>query len=147
MDHLPTLCALAGLPIPREIDGADLSGLALGKGGDGREEVLLGIYTSECDYCLSGTAYPEWRGVKTKQHSYWRWLAGGEELYDNLADPYQMNNLAANGAEPEVLVRLRSRLSDLLAAAHDDFRPGTGYGEWYEDRFTLVRTGLGSVPG
>jgi arylsulfatase A-like enzyme len=147
MDHLPTLCGLAGLPIPGEVDGADLSGVALGKGGDSREEVLLGIYTSDSDYCLSGTAYPEWRGLKTKQYTYCRWLAGGEELYDNLEDPYQMNNLAANGAEPEVLVRLRSRLSDLLAAAHDDFRPGTGYGEWYEDRRTLVRTGLGPVPG
>lgn len=52
----------------------------------------------------------------------------------------------AGGAEPSTLARLRSRLSELLAAAHDDFRPGTGYGEWYDDRRNLVRTGLGPVP-
>jgi hypothetical protein len=57
-----------------------------------------------------------------------------------------MDNLAANEAESEVLQSLRSRLSDLLAAAHDDFRPGTGYAEWVRDRSTLVRTGLGPVP-
>jgi arylsulfatase A-like enzyme len=147
MDHLPTLCGLAGLKIPREVDGADLSGVVLGKGRDSREEVLIGSYTSDWDFCMTGTAWPEWRGVKTKQYTYCRWLAGGEELYDNLADPYQMENLAANGAEPEALVRLRSRLSDLLVAAHDDFRPGTGYGEWYDDKRNLVRTGLGPVPG
>jgi hypothetical protein len=89
----------------------------------------------------------EWRGVKTKQYTYCRWLSGEEELYDNLEDPYQMQNLAPDGAQPAALDRLRSRLSDLLAAAHDDFRPGTGYGEWYDDRRNLVRTALGPVTG
>jgi hypothetical protein len=91
--------------------------------------------------------YPEWRGVKTKQYTYCRWLAGREELYDNLADPYQMQNLAAGGAPPAVLDRLRVRLSDLLAAAHDDFRAGPGYIAWFDERRNLVATGLGPVPG
>ena len=147
MDHLPTLCALTGLEIPQEVDGVDLSRVALGKGRDTREEVLLAIYVSENDFCQTGTAYPEWRGVRTKQYTYCRWLAGKEELYDNLADPYQMENLAENGAKPEVLARLRSRLADLLVAAHDDFRPGTGYGEWFDNQRNLVATGLGPVPG
>jgi arylsulfatase A-like enzyme len=147
MDHLPTLCGLAGLKIPREADGADLSRVILGKGGDGREEVLIGSYTSHWDFLQTGTQWPEWRGLKTKQYTYCRWLAGGEELYDNLEDPYQMKNLAAGGAEPDVLKRLRGRLKDLLAAAHDDFRPGTAYGEWYDNRRNLVRTGLGPVGG
>jgi arylsulfatase A-like enzyme len=147
MDHLPTLCRLAGLAVPREVDGADLSGVVSGTGGDSREEVLLGNYTSECDYCMTGTSYPEWRGVKTKQYTYWRWLAGGEELYDNLADPYQMQNLAGDGSRPAVLDRLRARLAELLAAAHDDFRAGPGYCAWFDDRRNLVATGLGPVLG
>ena len=58
-----------------------------------------------------------------------------------------MENLAESGAEPEALVRLRSRLSDLLAAAHDNFPPGTAYDKWYDSRNALLRTGLGPLPG
>jgi arylsulfatase A-like enzyme len=147
MDHLPTLCGLAGLPIPSGVNGADLSGVVTGRDSGGREEVLIGHYSSGELWFETGTTWPEWRGVRTKQYTYVHWLAGAEELYDNLADPYQMANLAENGAEPEALVRLRSRLSDLLAAAHDDFRPGTGYSDWYDDCRNLVRTALGPVPG
>jgi arylsulfatase A-like enzyme len=147
MDHLPTLCGLAGLAIPREIDGADLSQVVLGDGKDGREEVLIGNYSSSADYFQTGTDFPEWRGVKTKQHTYFRWLAGKEELYDNLEDPYQMHDLAADGSRREVQARLRGRLAELLGAAHDDFAPGTAYGEWYDKERNLVRTGFGPVPG
>ena len=147
MDHLPTLCGLAGLPIPGEVDGANLSGVVTGRESDHREGVLIGHYSSH-EFCLSrGYDFPEWRGVRTKQYTYVRWLAGTEELYDNLADPYQLNNLAEGGAEPEALGSLRSQLSDLLAAAHDGFLPGDGYRDWYDDCRNLVRTGLGPVPG
>jgi arylsulfatase A-like enzyme len=147
MDHLPSLCGLVGLPIPGEVDGADLSHVMLGQGGDAREEVLIGNYTSNWDFLQTGTDWPEWRGVKTRQYTYCKWLAGGEELYDNLADPYQMKNLAEGGGEPSILARLRSRMWDLLGAAHDDFRAGPGFGEWYDKRRNLVCTGLGPVPG
>jgi len=146
MDHLPSLCGLLGLPIPPEVDGVDLSAVLLGHDRDTREEVLMGLYSAAADYFQTGTYVPEWRGVKTKQYTYCQWLAGAEELYDNLQDPFQMTNLAADGAAPEILVRLRSRLSDLRAEAHDDFRPGTGYAAWYDERRNLVQTALGPVP-
>ena len=107
----------------------------------------MGNYTSSSDFFQTGTEWPEWRGVKTKQYTYWRWLAGAEELYDNLADPYQMENLAQGDTAPDILVRLRSRMAELLGAAHDDFPPGTAYGEWFDNRRNLVRTALGPVPG
>jgi arylsulfatase A-like enzyme len=147
MDHLPTLCGLAGMRIPSEADGADLSPVILGQSKDSRDEVLIGNYTSHWDFFQTGTRWPEWRGLRTKQYTYCRWLAGEEELYDNLEDPYQMKNLAEGGGEPAVLKRLRERLKDLLAAAHDDFLPGTAYGEWYDGRRNLIRTGLGPVGG
>ena len=146
IDHFPTLCGLAGLPIPSEVDGMDLSGVVTGRASDSREGVLMGLYSSGELWFETRTSWPEWRAVRTKQYTYVRWVTGAEELYDNLADPYQMANLAENGAEPEALVGLRSRLSDLLAAAHDDFRPGTGYSDWYDDCRNLLRTALGPVP-
>ncbi len=93
-----------------------------------------------------GAYFPEWRGVRTKQHTYVRWISGEEELFDNLADPYQMHSLSLDAAEPDALVRLRFRASDLLSAAHDDFLPGDGYRNWYDDCRNLVRTALGPVP-
>jgi len=146
MDHLPTLCGLAGLAIPREVDGVDLSRVLLEKQRDSREEVLIGNYTSNWDFLQTGTDWPEWRGVKTKQYTYVRWLTGAEELYDNLADPYQMQNLVVGDSGPAILDQLRSRLSELLTGAHDDFRSGPDYGEWYDNNRNLVRTGLGPVP-
>jgi hypothetical protein len=102
---------------------------------------------SNWDFLQTGTDWPDWRGVKARQSTCVRWLAGGEELYDNRADPYQMATLAEGGGGPKVLDRLRARLADLLAAAHDDCRPGPGYGGWYDDRRNLIQTGLGPLPG
>ena len=146
MDHFPTLCGLAGLSIPSEVDGVDLSEVVTGTTNHDREAVLLGNYSASEYQFETGTTWPEWRGVKTRQYTYVRWLTEEEELYDNQADPYQMQNLAEGGAEPEALVHLRARLTDLLAAAHDDFRTGTEYSDWYDDCRNLIRTGQGPVP-
>jgi arylsulfatase A-like enzyme len=145
MDHLPTLCGLTGTRIPREVDGADLSRVILGKERDSRQEVLIGSYTSHWDFFQTGTRWPEWRGIRTKRYTYCHWLSGEEELYDIIDDPYQMKNLAVGRGEPAILNRLRGRLKDFLAEAHDDFLPGTAYAEWYDDRRNLIRTGLGRV--
>ena len=145
MDHLPSLCGLTGLPIPRDVDGADLSDVIRNRGRDSRDEVLIGSYTSHWDFFQTGTRWPEWRGVKTKRYTYCKWLTGEEELYDDVEDPYQMNNLAVGRKELPALQTLRNRLKDLLVAAHDDFLPGTEYGKWYDERRNLKRTGLGPV--
>jgi hypothetical protein len=56
-----------------------------------------------------------------------------------------MTNLAVGGKELPLLKQMRSRLKDFLAAAHDDFLPGTAYGDWFDDERNLIRTGLGPV--
>ena len=147
MDHLPSLCGLSGMRIPREVDGADLSDVILNRGRDSREEVLIGSYTSDWDFFQTGTNWPEWRGVKTKQYTYCKWLTGEEELYNDIEDPYQMNNLVLAMKELPVLKQMRQRLKDFLVAAHDDFLPGTAYADWYDDLRNLKTTGLGPIEG
>ncbi len=146
MDHLPTLCGLAGITIPREADGVDLRDVIAGGKKSSRQEALIGNYTSNWDYFQSGTNWPEWRGVYTGRYTYFRWLMGEEELYDNIEDPYQMKNLALGRKEIPLLNRMRSRLKELLVAAHDDFQPGTAYGRWFDEKRNLTKTGLGPVP-
>ena len=146
MDHLPTLCGLAGIPIPWEVDGIDLKDVLLGRGKSSRREALIGNYTSPGDYFQSGTDWPDWRGVYTGRYTYFRWGNGDEELYHNAEDPFQMINLALGRRELPLLNRMRARLRELLLAAHDDFQAGRAYGRWFDEERNLVRTGLGPVP-
>jgi arylsulfatase A-like enzyme len=145
IDHMPTLCSLAGLDRPHTCDGTDLSSVVLGAGKANREVVLMANYVSHWDYFDSGTHWPEWRGVRTKQFAYVKWLSGKEELYDNMSDPYQMTNLAEGRKDQSALKKLRAHLKELLAEAHDEFLPGTAYADWYDDQRNLIRTGLGPV--
>jgi arylsulfatase A-like enzyme len=145
MDHLPTLARLCGLDVPDIVNGKDLSGHVLGRGGAQRESALMMNYVSHWDYPESGTDWPEWRGVRTRQHTYVRWLNGAEELYDNAADPYQFRNLYDGRQAPDLLRRMRASLKDLLAESHDDFPPGTAYRQWFTLERNMVRNAVGKV--
>jgi arylsulfatase A-like enzyme len=142
---MPTLTALCGLSAPAGCDGVDFAPAVRDEGDIARDAVLMANYSSHWDFFQTGTKWPEWRAVRTKQHTYIKWLTGKEELYDNVADAYQMNNLAENRQHLSVLEKLRSRLKELLAAADDKFLPGTAYADWYDDQRNLVRTALGPV--
>jgi len=143
LDHMPTLCALTGLDAPDTADGVDLSQVALGRQSSSRDEILMMNHSSHWDFFQTGTTWPEWRGIKTRQYTYVKWLAGPEELYDDLEDPYQMTNLAEGNRHERVLRRMRRRLTDLLAEAHDEFLPGTAYADWCDDQRNVVRSALG----
>jgi len=145
MDHMATLCGLTGFDVPETSDGLDLSGAVLGRGGTGRDAALMMNYSSHWDFFQSGSRWPEWRGVRTRRHTYVKWLDGREELYDNLEDPHQMVNLVEGRRDLPTMTRLRSTLRELLADAHDEFLPGTAYADWFDDQRNLVRTALGPV--
>ncbi|MGA3323010.1 MAG: sulfatase [Terriglobia bacterium] len=143
MDHLPTLLSLAGASAPSGTDGMDLSGALLGRPAAERDGALIANYSSHWDYFHSEWPWPEWRGVRTKQHTYVKWFSGREELFDNQADPYQMKDLA--GSDLQATARLRKRLGDLLHEAHDDFLAGPAYASWYDNERNIIRTGLGAA--
>lgn len=145
IDYMPTLCGLAGVPIPEEVDGMDLSDATLGRCKNSREDTLMMNYTSHWDFFQTGTIWREWRGIHTGRQTYVKWLDGREELFDNQEDPYQMTNLAEGNKELPSLKRYRSRLKDLLAESHDKLQPGTAYGEWFDNERNLLRTALGPV--
>lgn len=146
MDQFPTLAGLCDLEIPGIVNGMNLSAAAFGRTGPERDAALLANYVSHWDYPETMTEWPEWRGVRTKQHTYVRWLNGAEELYDNLADPYQMRNLFDGRAVPPEMARLRSRLRDLLQDSHDEFLPGDRYAEWMTPDRDIIRNALGPLP-
>ncbi len=149
LDHLPTLASLAGLDAPAGLDGIDLAPELLDGAAPDRDAVLMSNYTAHWDYFMTssqpGANWPEWRGVKTKQYTYARWITGEVELYDDAADPFQMHDLSGDPAYAPVVEELEARLQALLAEAHDEFLPGNSYVEWIDRERNIVRTGLGPV--
>ena len=150
LDHFPTLASMAGLDAPTDLDGIDLAPELLGGAATDRDAVLMSNYTAHWDYFMTSTQpganWPEWRGVKTKQYTYARWLTGETVLYDDQADPFQMHDLSDDPASASVVEDLEARLQALLAEAHDEFLPGNAYVDWMDRERNIVRTGLGPVP-
>ncbi|MEX2261027.1 MAG: sulfatase [Bryobacteraceae bacterium] len=145
MDFLPTLAGMCGLATPSIVNGRDLSRQVLAQNGPEHDAALIANYVSHWDFPETMTDWPEWRGIRTKQHTYVRWLNGAEELYDNLADPYQLRNVLDGRQEPAVVHKLRERLKDLMHDSHDDFLPGTRLGEWLTPERNMLRNALGPL--
>lgn len=146
MDHFPTLAGLCGVEVPGMVDGMDLSASVVGDKGPERDAALMMNFMSHWDFPETMTEWPEWRGIRTKEHTYVKWLTGAEELYDNITDPYQMRNLFDGRRAPAVMGGLRSRLKDLLRDSHDEFLPGDRYAEWMTPDRDIIRNALGPLP-
>jgi arylsulfatase A-like enzyme len=145
MDHLPTLCTLAGIDGPSDIDGIDLSREVLKSGEVPRDDVLIAHYVSAPNHCRDDRIALQWRGVRSKTHTYVKYLNGRELLFDNIADPHQMENRIGDEGHRSLREAMRRRLKQLLAESHDDLLPGTHYADWYDETRTVVRTGRGRL--
>ena len=122
VDIMPSLLSLCGAPIPNRVQGVDLSSVMMGDSSDVQETVLLTEPVVGGEGYLNGVK--EWRGVRTKRYTYARWQNGKVwVLYDNLKDPYQLNNLAEKEEAKDLKDYLENILQDLLRKANDEFLP------------------------
>lgn len=116
IDMAPTLCAIAGCEMgpfasgPPEADGLSFLPLL-----DGETEHLERSVVRE----QSGPGYPSlpesWSIRTTSQHPLGRWHyseyeTGERELYDAVADPWELENVAADPAHAEIVARLADDL-------------------------------------
>lgn len=96
MDVAPTIYSVVGISPPYRLDGRSLIEPS------SRSHLLIEFW---------GTADIDYSAVRTRRHVYIRWRNGaGEELYDLVADPYQLNSVARNPA----FAGLKSELLNLL---------------------------------
>ena len=73
----------------------------------------------------------EYRGLRTRTHTYARDLDGPWLLYDNEADPFQMQNLVNRPEVESLQAELESQLQAKLDDRGDEFLPGEKYiEEW-----------------
>ncbi len=125
-DIMPTLLGLCGLPIPKSVEGDDLSGIISGESKDFTDAVLIACYHPFGQWPRKDGG-KEYRGVRTKQYTYVHDLDGPWMLFDNVNDPFQMNNLVHNREYNELKSLLHKKMQTLLKKTNDDFEPGMNY--------------------
>lgn len=88
LDLFPTLSTLAGVTMPANLDGTDLSdSIRTGSEPDTRPIFVDGFFLEE-DY--------EYRMVRDGRYKYVKFRNAPELLFDLEADPFETNNLAEN---------------------------------------------------
>lgn len=120
-DVMPTLCGLAGIPVPDTCAGQDFSGHILhGSGPEPDAQLIMHIAKAGASGADAHPA-PLFRGVRTARYTYAANEDGPMYLFDNQADPYQMNNLADSEAHAALRAGLHQRMMQLLREADDPF--------------------------
>ena len=117
IDLAPTIADAAGVTHPHT-DGRSLL------------PVLEGSAPWRSDFLvehLEGTnPVPTYCAVRSQRWMYVRYTTGEEELYDLRADPYELENLAADPAERQVLEGRRARLLELCSPVPPGYGDRTG---------------------
>ena len=132
VDFMPTLVSLMGLKAPKAAEGTDFSHCALGKKGAEPEAAFM----QNTGACAAWRDGHEWRALRNKQYTYATYRVDKSELlFDNVSDPYQMTNLAADPAYKATLERFRKMLATKMKSINDDFAACT----WYRDNWTKDR--------
>lgn len=108
----PTLCSLAGVPLPADLDGRDIS-------------PLLKDPAAAWDHPAITTHGLENHTVRTEDWRYIRYADGSEELYHNAVDPLEYTNLAGRSEHATT----KAMLAKMLPAKNAPNLPGAGKGE------------------
>lgn len=117
VDFAPTLLGLAGLPVPKEMQGKDLSKPIVtgkGKGPDSAYFQIFGPFQGD------GTD-GGWRGVRTARYMYARYQDRAWVLYDIEKDPFQQNNLAGKPEAVSIQAAMEKRLARWMAETGDSW--------------------------
>jgi arylsulfatase A-like enzyme len=125
-DIMPTLLSLCDVEIPKTCDGNDYSKLLTNKEKINDDGVLIATYCATPEY-LGENKYNkpcEFRGIKTKTHTYIRKHNAPWLLYDNIKDPYQTKNLILPFCNTLLQVELDNKLKALLLKYNDNFSTG-----------------------
>jgi arylsulfatase A-like enzyme len=112
IDLAPTMLALAGVPIPKAMQGRDMTPLLCNKSVEWRTD-----WYYEHVYNTRPPRRPivECEGVRTERWKYVRYPKTepmGEQLFDLEHDPLERENLTGDGAHRKTLTKLRDRCDE-----------------------------------
>lgn len=131
VDIMPSLLAMMDLEIPKAVEGSDYSACIEGSADTDNGALMMG--TGPTAVFGDGN---EWRAIRTKQYTYAVFKADGQELlFDNIKDPYQMNNLVNDKAYEAVKEELKAAMWEKMRKIGDNFENNSYYEQnWIEDR-------------
>lgn len=129
-DIMPTLLGLSKLKIPKTVEGIDFSGELLGE-----ENLVIDGALITCPVPFHQWSYKkggrEYRGLRTEKYTYVVNLDGPWLFFDNINDPYQLNNLCNKIELKEIQSELDKKLREVLNKRRDKFLEGKYYmGKW-----------------
>jgi arylsulfatase A-like enzyme len=137
-DIFPTLFGLAGLDIPEPVEGDNLTSVIV-NGKEKKDHAVLYMQLAPWD---GGVYRKEYRAVRTDRYTYVRSLDGPWMLFDDVNDPFQMDNLVAKPDYANLVEDLDNRLQQLLQKIGDEFRPA----QYYIDEWGLETNAYGYIP-
>ena len=125
-DIMPTLLGLSGIRIPKSVEGRDFSGVIEGTQAEDNDAALImcPVPFHQWNYSKGGREY---RGVRTRRYTYVRDINGPWLLYDNIEDPYQLDNLCNSIEYSQIQQKLEKILFRKLKETGDKFLPGPKY--------------------
>jgi arylsulfatase A-like enzyme len=133
-DIMPTILDLCGINIPNSVQGENLAYCFKSNDQPDRAALIASIAPMGNSSNFRGVR--EFRGVRTSRYTYVRNLNGPWLLYDNVNDPYQMNNLCGATDYAALQTELDDMLKSKLQSYEDEFKPAEYYvTSWgYQDR-------------
>lgn len=138
-DIMPTLLSMMSLPIPRTVEGQDLSSAIIEKRSDLKQTAHMQGMGSTAAW----TDGSEWRALRDREYAYAIYRKDRRELlFNHRKDPYQLVNLADDRSFQTTLQHYRS-ISETWRTEHNDsFENCSWYERWTKDR-NIVNTATG----
>ena len=116
IDVAPTILSLAGVPIPKNIQGRSFLPVFAGRNLDEpRPSLLFEFYPEWYGVTKRGNGeagIPAWKAVRTDKWKYVNWteLPDADELYNIVDDPLEMNNLIKNNKYTQIVKDMKDEL-------------------------------------
>jgi arylsulfatase A-like enzyme len=118
MSIYPTLCELAGLPVPKHVEGKSI------------KQLLSNPAMTWTTPALTTHGFSN-HAVRSERWRFIRYQDGSEELYDHRVDPYEWTNLASRAELKEIKSDLAKSFPSTNAAGPkgSDTRPSRAAGQ------------------
>ena len=137
-DILPSLLGLTNIKIPDAIEGENLEALIKNPDPNADRAALV------MNVAPFGANFKDapYRGIRTKQYTYAITPDGPSMFYDNIADPYQQNNLLGKPELSAIQEDLDNKLQKQLVKIGDEVRPRDYYMEKWNYTFSMDRRAI-----